>query len=90
MTILLKNPADAVSYRVYVDNIGTADITSATFAVTGLSFGSIVADNTTNPKSVIVSISGGAHGSTYQGIGTFTLSTGGPLVRPITIRLFNS
>lgn len=88
--ILLKNPGDSVSYRVYVDNIGSADINAASFAATGLTFGSATPDNTTTPKSVVVPVSGGAHGLTYQGVGTFTLSTGGPLVRPVTIRLFAS
>lgn len=87
--ILLKNPGDALSYRVYVDDIGTATITGATFVATGLTFGSAVADNTTTPKSVVVPVSGGAHGQLFQGVGTFTLSTG-PLVRPVTIRVFNS
>ena len=88
--ILLKNPGDSMSYRVYVDDIGTADISSAAFVATGLTFGSATPDNTTTPKSVVVPISGGTHGGIYQGVGTFTLSTGGPLVRPITIRLFAS
>lgn len=88
--ILLKNPGDATSYRVYVDDIGTATIVSATFAATGLVFGSATPDNTTTPKSVVVPVSGGLHGQLFQGVGTFTLSSGGPLVRPITIRLFAS
>lgn len=88
--ILLKNPGDATSYRVYLDEIGTADISSAVFAITGLTFGSAAPDNTTTPKSVVVPVSGGSHGQLFQGVGTFTLSTGGPLVRPITIRLFAS
>jgi hypothetical protein len=88
--ILLKNPGDSMSYRAYVDDIGTADISAATFVATGLTFGSATPDNTTSPKSVVVPISGGTHGSIYQGVGTFTLSAGGPLVRPIIIRLFAS
>jgi hypothetical protein len=88
--ILLKNPGDAMSYRVYVDDISDADISGATFVATGLTFGSATPDNTTTPKSVVVPISGGTHGQTHQGVGTFTLSAGGPLVRPITIRLFAS
>jgi hypothetical protein len=85
--ILLKNPGDSMSYRVYVDQIGTATIASASFAAAGLTFGTAVPDNTTTPKSVVVPISGGAHGQLFQGVGTFTLSTGGPLVRPITVRV---
>lgn len=88
--ILVKNPGDAMSYRVYVDQIGTASITTASFAATGLTFGSATPDNTTTPKSVVVPISGGQHGQIYQGLGTFGLDTGGPLVRPVVIRLFNS
>jgi hypothetical protein len=88
--ILLKNPGDSMSYRVYVDQIGTASITSASFTATGLTFGSATPDNNTSPKSVVVTVSGGAHGQIYQGLGTFGLDTGGPLVRPVTIRLFNS
>lgn len=88
--ILLKNPSDQLSYRIYVDDIGDADVSGATFTATGLTFGSATPDNTTTPKSVVVPISGGTHGQIYQGVGTFTLSTGGPLVRPITIRLFAS
>jgi hypothetical protein len=87
--ILLKNPGDSMSYRVYVDDI-EADISGASFVATGLTFGSATPDNTTTPKSVVVPISGGAHGKIYQAVGTFTLSVGGPLVRPITIRLFAS
>lgn len=90
MSILLKNPGDSTSYRVYVDDIGAATIISASFVVTGLTFGSATPDNSTTPKSVVVPVSGGAHGQLFQGVGTFSLSTGGPLVRPITIRLFAS
>jgi hypothetical protein len=90
MSILLKNPGDSTSYRIYVDQIGEATISSATFAATGLTFGTATPDNTTTPKSVVVPVSGGAHGELYQGVGTFQLSTGGPLVRPITIRIFAS
>lgn len=89
MTVLLKNPGDTMSYRVYVDDI-TVDISGATFVATGLTFGSATPDNTTTPRSVVVPISGGAHGRTYQGVGTFTLASGGPLVRPITLRVFAS
>ena len=88
--ILVKNPGDSTSYRVYVDQIGDATISAASFSATGLTFGDAIADNTTTPKSVVVAISGGAHGQIVQGIGTFNLSTGGPLVRPVTIRVFNS
>lgn len=90
MNILLKNPGDSMSYRVYVDDIGAADISSASFAVTGLTFGTATPDNSTSPKSVVVPISGGTHGQLFQGVGTFNLSVGGPLVRPITVRLFAS
>jgi len=88
--ILLKNPGDSMSYRVYVDSIGTASISSASFTATGLTFGTAVPDNTTTPKSVVVPVSGGAHGQLFQGLGSFTLDSGGPLVRPITVRIFNS
>ena len=88
--ILFKNPGDSESYRVYVDQIGTANITTASFSATGLTFGSAVPDNNTTPKSVVVPISGGAHGAIVQGMGTFNLDVGGPLVRPITVRIFNS
>lgn len=88
--ILVKNPGDSMSYRVYVDDIGDATISAASFVAAGLTFGSATADNTTTPKSVVVPISGGVHGQLFQGVGTFTLSEGGPLVRPITVRLFAS
>lgn len=88
--ILLRNPGDALSYRIYVDDIGEADISAASFTATGLTFGSATPDNTTTPKSVVVPVSGGTHGQLFQGVGTFTLSTGGPLVRPVTIRVFAS
>ena len=87
--ILLKNPGDGMSYRVYVDDINV-DIQSATFTATGLTFGSISVDNTTVPRSVVVTVTGGQHGQIYQGLGTFDLVQGGPLVRPIVIRVFNS
>lgn len=90
MSILLKNPGDSTSYRVYVDQIGAATILAASFAAAGLTFGSAVPDNTTTPKSVVVPVSGGTHGQTLQCVGTFTLSTGGPLVRPVTLRVFAS
>jgi hypothetical protein len=88
--ILIKNPGDATSYRVYVDEINNATISSASFVATGLTFGTASPDNTTTPKSVVVPVSGGIHGQLFQGVGTFQLSTGGPLVRPITIRIFAS
>lgn len=88
--ILLKNPGDTMGYRVYVDQIGTADISAASFAATGLTFGTAVPDNATTPKSVVVPISGGTHGAMYQAVGTFTLTLAGPLVRPISIRVFAS
>jgi hypothetical protein len=88
--ILLKNPGDSTSYRVYVDNIGDATISSASFAATGLTFGSATPDNTTTPKSVVVPVSGGTHGQLFQGVGTFSLSSGGPLVRPVTLRIYAS
>lgn len=87
LSILLKNPGDSMSYRVYVDNIGSADISAASFTATGITFGAATPDNTTTPKSVVVPISSGTHGRTYQGVGTYTLSVGGPLVRPIAVRL---
>lgn len=90
MSILLKNPGDSLSYRVYVDDIGTATVSGATFVAEGLTFGSATPDNATTPKSVVVPISGGLHGQLFQGVGTFTLSSGGPLVRPITIRVYAS
>lgn len=86
MNILLKNSGDSISYRVYVDSINV-DLASASFTATGLTFGSCTVDNTTTPRSVIVPISGGTHGTTYQGKGTFILVSGGPLVRPITVRV---
>lgn len=89
MSVLLKNPGDAMSYRVYVDDIDV-NISGATFVAAGLTFGSVTVDNATTPRSVIVPVSGGEHGKTYQGVGTFTLASGGPLVRPITVRLFAS
>lgn len=89
MSVLLKNPGDSMSYRVYVDDIN-ADISGASFVAPGLTFGSATPDNITTPRSVVVPVSGGTHGRTYQGVGTFTLAAGGPLVRPITIRLFAS
>jgi hypothetical protein len=89
--ILIKNPSDQMSYRVYVDGIDPSiDISSASFAATGLTFGSVTPDNTTSPKSVVVPISGGAHGTIYQATGTFILSAGGPLTRTITLRVMNS
>lgn len=88
--ILIKNPGDSTSYRVYVDQIGDATVTGAAFVANGLTFGSATPDNTTTPKSVIVPVQGGSHGQIYQGTGTFSLSSGGPLVRPITIRVFSS
>lgn len=89
MSIILKHTSDAMSYRVYVDNINV-EISGASFAVTGLTFGSATPDNSTTPRSVVVPVTGGVHGRTYQGVGTFTLAAGGPLVRPVTIRVFDS
>ena len=100
MTVLIKNSGDEMSYRVYVDDILDADITDAVFAQyvpstspatpADLTFGSAVPDNLTDPKSVVVEISGGEHGRTYQCTGTFTLDSGGELVRNITVRVFDS
>lgn len=88
MSIIIKHPLDALSYRVYVDDIGSADIVTASFTGGGLSYGTATPDNSTTPKSVVVPVSGGTHGGLYQATGTFTLSGGATLVRPITIRLF--
>jgi predicted aminopeptidase len=87
--ILLKTPGDGMSYRVYVDNIGAADIVTASFSDPELSFSTATPDNTTTPKSVVVRISGGVHGRMYQPSATFQLTTGGPLVRPVAVRVLN-
>jgi hypothetical protein len=89
MTILIKHSNDVMSYRVYVDGIGTADVVTATFQSQDLVFGTATPDNTTTPKSVVVQISGGSHAKLYAAVGTFTLSGGGTLVRSIPIRMFN-
>lgn len=89
MTVLRKTPGDVTSFRVYVDNIGAATISGATApgTVGSLTIGAITPDNTTTPKSMIVPVSGGAHGNIEQVSISVTLSTGGPLVRPVTIRV---
>lgn len=90
--IFYKVPSESTSYRVYLDNIGTATITAATApgTVDNLTIGAITPDNLSTPRSVIVPVSGGQHGDISQVMITFTLSTGGPLKRPITVRVSNS
>lgn len=100
MTVIVKHTDDAASYRIYLDSIGAATISSATLAeqvpatspVTAgdLTIGSATPDNTTSPKSIVVSISGGVHGKTYQIECSFVLSTGGTVVRTVPFRLFDS
>lgn len=89
MSILLKNPGDVTSFRVYVDNVGTASVSGATApgTVGHLTIGSIVADNATTPKSVVMPVSGGVHGDMEEVPISITLSTGGPIVRVVTIRV---
>jgi hypothetical protein len=86
--IIARNPGDAGPYRVYVDNIGTNSLTSATASspVDNMTIGAITVDNTTTPKSLLVPISGGSHGTLSQIPVVIALSGGGSITRPVVVR----
>ena len=88
--ILLIAPGEISSYRVNVDGIGDATITSASVpAITGFTFGTVTPDNNTTPKSVIlpVTAAAGTHARLEQIVITCVLSSGGTLPRPVTLRV---
>jgi len=92
--VMLKDTSasDTPSYRVYVDNIGAANISSAVFvppAGSLLTVNSSTPDNATTPRSVVVAMSGAPiHGGTFQIVGSMVLSTGNNLVRSFTLRAY--
>lgn len=93
MSIFLVHSGEATSHRVYLDDIGTASISSATIVdVSPLTFGSVTADNTTTPKSVVVPVivAAASHGKLAQATLTFAISGGGTIPRALTYRVNDS
>lgn len=81
----LKSPGDSIDFTMTWDGLGSATISTVTHTVpTGLTKVSESNDTTTST----VRLSGGTHGSTYQVIGTATLSTGRTLERTFPLRLY--
>lgn len=90
-SIMILSPGESRTYRVYADDLASGvDIASGEITANGLTFGSVSVDNTTTPKSAVISLeSGGQHGRTYQASVTLGLTSGGPLVGTVSIRFFN-
>jgi hypothetical protein len=88
MNVIARNPSDVGPYRVYVDNIGSNTLNSATAPtpVDGMTIGAISVDNTTTPKSLLIPISGGTHGVISQIAVAIALSGGGSITRPVVVR----